>query len=131
MTLNNLSRYPKYPCNNFLSKCLKVIYFFFNLPDVSKCWDEFNFVRTQGPEYPPIIFHSLIEEDSRFYLIYSQNLKIDFKPELVRVTKQGLLLQQVEINDLKFGLFSSELSVKLYDQLDVTLFCFYLTFITF
>ena len=94
------------------------LWIFFDL-DVSKCWDEFNFVRTAGLEYAPIIFHDFIKENSEDFLVYSLDLKLAFEPEKIGVTSQGFLFQRVELNDLGYGLFSSELSVKLYEKLAV------------
>jgi len=90
-----------------------------NILDVSQCWNEFNFVRTEGPEYPPIIFHDFTQEKTEFNLVYSEGLKIGFEPEKVGIFGGGFLYHEIPINDLEFGLFSSELSVKLYELLQV------------
>jgi len=96
----------------------------FFLLDVSKCWDEFNFVRTAGLEYAPIIFHDFIKENSDDFLVYSHDLRIVFEPEKIGVTSEGFLFQKIELNDLRYGLFSSELSVKLYEKFEVILHFF-------
>ena len=70
-------------------------------------------------EFPPIIFHDFIQENSEFSLIYSQDLKIPFDPKKIGCTAEGFLYHDIQINDLEYGLLSSELSVKLYEKLQV------------
>ena len=70
-------------------------------------------------EFQPIIFHDFIQENSKFSLIYSQDLKIPFDPKKIGITAEGFLYHDIKINDLEYGLLSSELSVKLYEKLQV------------
>lgn len=86
---------------------------------MSKCWDEFNFVRTAGEEYSPIIFNDFKTEGSESCLIYSQDLKILFDPNEMGMNKSGFLYQKIKMNDLDYGMFSSELTVRLYEHLQV------------
>ncbi|EAR95532.2 UPF0598 C8orf82-like protein, putative (macronuclear) [Tetrahymena thermophila SB210] len=78
-----------------------------NYSHVSECWGEYNYVRSS---VKPIVFSHLDENDQLHYSLY---LTENFNPSEVKKDEQGLLYHKVDLNDIGYGIFSTDVSMML------------------
>ncbi|KAL4464684.1 hypothetical protein ABPG74_011245 [Tetrahymena malaccensis] len=77
-----------------------------NYSHVSECWGEYNYVRSS---VKPIVFSHLDEQKEELH--YSLYLTETFDPSEVRKDEQGLLYHKVNLNDIGYGIFSTDVSM--------------------
>ncbi|KAL4508144.1 hypothetical protein ABPG72_021517 [Tetrahymena utriculariae] len=79
-----------------------------NYSHVSECWGEYNYVRSS---VKPIVFSHLDEENDQLH--YSLYLTEAFDPSEVKKDEQGLLYHKVDLNDIGYGIFSTDASMMI------------------
>ncbi|CAD8053620.1 unnamed protein product [Paramecium sonneborni] len=81
---------------------------------VSKCWGEFNFVKTQST---PIIYNDIQFIENSWKIIAQNGYSEAFEANLLFI-KDNLLYYKVSLNDLEFGILSTDLAIKLGENIN-------------
>jgi len=82
---------------------------------MSKCWGEFNMIRCE--KNVPIIFQHL-EHEEKPMLTYGLAFKQEFDPTKLLATPDGVIFHETNHPNCKYGIFSSNLSMQLADNIE-------------